>query len=94
MTLIDVREHDELATTGKAAGAIHIPLGQITSAANPTNSDLHADLFTNKPVAVYCASGGRSGMAVNALLEMGYEFVLNIGGFDQWVQAGGPVDSA
>ena len=94
MTLLDVRDHNEVAQTGKAKGAVHIPLMQLQMQADPSHPDYHTDLFTNKPVSIYCASGGRSGMAAQMMSQMGYEMVLNIGGFGHWVQAGGPVETA
>ena len=48
------------------------------------------DELAGKPIAVYCAVGGRAGMAAQALAGMGFE-VHNIGGFGDWANAGGPV---
>lgn len=83
ITVLDVREAAEIAASGKAAGALHIPLSMVP---------LHADakITKNKPVAVYCAVGGRAGMAAQALAKLGYE-AHNIGGFGDWASAGGPV---
>lgn len=92
MTLIDVRDMNEVSQTGKAKGAEHIPLMMLATKADPNHPEFHNGLYTNKPVAVYCAAGGRAGMAVNILNQLGYETTLNIGGFDHWVQAGGPVE--
>ena len=41
---------------------------------------------------VYCASGGRSALAGKVLKDMGYDRVFNIGGFKDWVEAGGEID--
>ena len=89
MTLLDVRDHNEVAKSGKAKGAIHIPLTQLAYKADPNHPEFHNNLYTNKPVAVYCAAGGRAGMAVNTLNQLGYEMTVNIGGLGHWVQAGG-----
>jgi len=86
------RDHSEVSMTGKAKGAEHIPLMQLSYKADPNHPEFHNGLYQNKPIAVYCASGGRSGMAVNILNQLGYETTINIGGFGHWVQAGGPVD--
>ena len=43
-----------------------------------------------KPVAVFCAVGGRAGQAAQVLERLGYS-VHNIGGFGDWVSAGGAV---
>ncbi len=83
ITVLDVREANELAASGKAAGAVHIPLALVALQAAEK-------LPAGKPIAVYCAVGGRAGMAAQALAGMGFE-VHNIGGFGDWANAGGPV---
>lgn len=83
ITVLDVREANELQASGKAAGAVHIPLSLVALQAREK-------LAAGKPVAVYCAVGGRAGMAAQALAGLGFE-VHNIGGFSDWANAGGPV---
>ena len=90
MLLVDVRERGELAATGTAKGAIHVPVSLITVKADPKAPNKDARFDLEKPVAVYCASGGRSGMAVQTLQRMGYK-AYNLGGFGAWVQSGGQV---
>ncbi|MGV6847209.1 MAG: rhodanese-like domain-containing protein [Marinibacterium sp.] len=92
VTIIDVRDHNELASTGKAAGALHIPMSRLRDMIDPRHPDFHPGLKDAKRIALYCASGARSQMAAMALRQMGYEDVNNIGGFAHWVQAGGPVE--
>ena len=81
--VIDVREATEIAVSGKALGALHIPLAMV-----PLQAE--AMIAKGKPVAVYCAVGGRAGMATQALIKLGYD-AHNIGGFGDWAAAGGPV---
>lgn len=88
--LIDVRERAELAATGTAQGAIHVPVGLIAMKADPKSPDFDKRFKSDKPIAVFCASGGRSGMAAQTLGRMGYQ-AMNLGGFGNWVQSGGPV---
>lgn len=83
ITVLDVREASEVQASGKAEGAHHIPLSMVPLMAKDK-------LPVGKPVAVYCAVGGRAGMAAQALAQMGYE-AHNIGGFGDWANAGGPV---
>jgi rhodanese-related sulfurtransferase len=92
MVLVDVREAGEIRASGKARGALAIPLGVLALKADPAAPD--AMLRPGRPVALYCASGGRSGMAVQMLERMGYGPVWNIGGFGDWVAGGGQVDRA
>jgi rhodanese-related sulfurtransferase len=84
-TLLDVRTPEEVVH-GKIPGAI--------------NMDFYEDDFKkqlksldkNKPVYVYCASGGRSGDAAEMMSEMGFTKVYNLeGGFKAWKAAGMPV---
>ncbi len=79
MLLVDVRERGELAATGTAKGAIHVPVSLITMKADPKAPEPRSRAFdVNKPVAVYCASGGRSGMAAQTLQRMGFK-AYNLG---------------
>ncbi len=89
ITLLDVRELAEVQASGLAQGAIHISLGLLPLKADPKAPDFDARL-TGKPVAVYCAAGARAGRAVQFLQAQGIE-AQNIGGFGDWVAAGGPV---
>jgi len=52
-------------------------------------------LDKDKPVAVYCKSGGRSGQTMAMMNEMGFKEVYNLkGGIGAWLSAGKPtVDS-
>lgn len=89
ITLIDVRDHSEVSMSGKAEGALHIPLMRLSMVADPRHPDFDKSLCMTKPIALYCASGARSGMAANILKSIGYENVHNIGGFSNWRAAGG-----
>ena len=88
ITLIDVRDHSEVAG-GKAAGAVHIPLMRMQDMADPRHPDCHPVFKSGKPIALYCASGARSGMAARILGQLGYDDVTNIGGLAHWAKAGG-----
>lgn len=92
ITIVDVRETGEVQMSGKAQGAVHIPLIRLRDMADPRHPDYCADLKQDAKIAVYCASGARSNMAANALRKMGYSDVYNIGGFGHWVQAGGQIE--
>ena len=91
ITVIDVRDHNELAMTGKADGALHIPLSILRMQADPTSPDFHPELSTDRPVAIYCASGARSGMAARLMQSLGFQEVHNIGGLGHWQMAGGNI---
>lgn len=82
--VIDVRETDEW-DAGHAEGAVLEPLSGLDAGALAA---AHAD----RPVAVLCRSGNRSGQATRALLEAGHADVVNVaGGMLAWTEAGLPV---
>lgn len=89
MLLIDVREVAEAKASGVAQGARLIPLSLLGLKADPKHPD--CELPHGLPVAVYCASGGRSAMATDALTRLGYGPVHNLGGLRDWAAGGGPV---
>jgi len=90
--IVDVRDSAEVAQTGKAAGAVHIPRGSLEFKADLASPTAEKNLAFDKPVILHCASGGRAALAGKLLKDMGYEKVYNLGGFKDWVEAGGKVD--
>ncbi len=90
VTLIDIRDASEVARTGQADGALHIPMMRLPMVADPRHPDHDPRLSQDKPIALYCASGARSGMAARLLRQLGYTDVHNAGGLGDWVAAGGP----
>lgn len=93
IVLVDVRDAAEIRATGRAQGAVHAPLFRLADLADPRHPDHLAALDPARPVAVYCASGGRSAMAADLLRRLGYTTVYNLGGFGGWCAAGGPVSA-
>ncbi len=90
--LIDIRDSAELSATGKAAGSVHIPRGSLEFKADLSSPTAEKSLAFDKPVILHCASGGRAALAGKLLKEMGYQKVYNLGGFKDWVEAGGKVE--
>jgi rhodanese-related sulfurtransferase len=93
-TLIDVRESEEWAHE-KIAGAINAPRGMLEFYADPS-APYYKPVFTwGTRLVLYCASGGRSALAVQTLKRMGYQNVAHIdGGIKAWKAADLPVFSA
>jgi rhodanese-related sulfurtransferase len=90
--VVDVRDAQEVETSGKVAGAVHIPRGMLEFRADP-ESPYHDQSFAkDKAVIVYCASGGRAALGGQALKELGYAEVYNLGGFKDWAEAGGAIE--
>ena len=81
--LIDIREDNELESTGKVENSVHIPRGKLEIYLDP-NSALFQQgvLDKNKETVLFCAGGVRSALAVKSLKNMGYEKISHIeGGF-------------
>lgn len=93
-TLIDVREAGELAATGKAKGARHIPMMQLSKTCDPKSPTFDKSLDPAKTVILYCATGARSSRAGAMLTRMGYKDVRNLGGLHDWVRGGGATERA
>ena len=89
LILIDVRDLGEIRISGIASPALHIPMGSLQEKANPAKPSCVTCLAYDTPVAVYCASGARSGMAAQTLRNMGYKEVHNFGSLTDWKRAGG-----
>jgi rhodanese-related sulfurtransferase len=90
--LVDVRDGTEVAASGKAAGALHVPRGSLEFKADVTAPTADKNFALDRPVILHCASGGRAALAGKLLKDMGYQKVFNLGGFKDWVEAGGKVE--
>ena len=89
---VDVRDAAEVAASGKVAGAVHVSRGLLEFRAC-SESPMHDKAFDrSKTLITYCASGGRSALAGKTLVDMGYTNVRNLGGFKDWLEAGGAID--
>jgi rhodanese-related sulfurtransferase len=86
--LLDVRDAPELGNGGKIKGALHVSRGMLEFRADPESPYHNPALQPDKPVILYCASGGRSALAGFTLKELGYRAVYNAGGFSE-LAAGG-----
>ena len=90
--IVDVRDAPELADTGKVKGALNVSRGMLEFRADGSTPFHNKAFSKDKTVVLYCASGGRSALAGRALLELGYQNVLNLGAFQNWVNAGGAIE--
>ena len=92
--VVDVREPAEIEASGKVAGAVSVTGTMLESRADPNSPHYDPSFDARKTVILYCASGVRSVLAGKLLKDMGYQKVLNLGGFKDWAAAGGDVESA
>jgi len=92
--LVDVRDAPELAQSGKLQNALNISRGMLEFRADAGTAYHNPEFRTDRPVIVYCASGGRSALAGRTLQELGYGQVYNLGGFKDAAEAGFPTEPA
>jgi rhodanese-related sulfurtransferase len=90
--VVDVRDASEVAASGTVAGAVNAPRGIFEFTVDPASPGHDKNFSPEKTVIVYCASGGRSALSGKLLKDFGYENVYNLGGFKDWVEAGGAVE--
>ena len=90
--VVDVRDAAEVAASGKVAGAVAVSRGLLEFKADPESPTHDKNFAKDKTVIVYCASGGRSALSGKLLKDFGYDKVYNLGGFKDWVEAGGKID--
>ncbi|EKE43998.1 hypothetical protein OCGS_1979 [Oceaniovalibus guishaninsula JLT2003] len=86
--LLDVRDPSEVAQSGKASGALNVSRGMLEFRADPASPYYNDALRPDRPVILYCASGGRAVLAARTLIEMGYTDVSSMGGFKDYAEAG------
>lgn len=85
--LLDVRDADELAESGRLRGAAHIPLAQLR--------DRLAEVPRDRPIVTYCQKGQRGYLAACILHGLGYDAVTNLrGGFIHAKMCGLPIEGA
>lgn len=88
--VFDVREPQEHAQ-GVVPGAIAIPRGvlEFNLFNLPMLKDIDEQEALNKPIYIYCASGGRSACTALSLQHIGFKNVYSVaGGIKQWVESG------
>lgn len=92
--LVDVRDANELAQSGKLEGALNVSRGMVEFRADPELTYHNPEFRKERPVILYCASGGRSALSGKALKDMGYSQVYNLGGFKDAAEAGFETEKA
>ena len=90
--VVDVRDAPEVEQSGKVAGAVHVSRGMLEFRADPESPYHDQNFAKDKTVILYCASGGRAALGGQALKELGYTDVYNMGAFKDWAESGGPID--
>ena len=90
--VVDVRDAPEVEKSGLVKGAHHVSRGMLEFRADSSSPYHDKNFARDKTVLVYCASGGRSALAGKTLKDLGFDKVLNLGAFKDWVESGGAID--
>ncbi|MEM8981085.1 MAG: rhodanese-like domain-containing protein [Pseudomonadota bacterium] len=91
-TFIDVRDTGSIKESGTIAGAIRLPRGLLEFVADDASPMHNKALTKDGHYALICGAGGQAALAGKTMKEMGFENVVNIGGFNAWKEAGGPTE--
>ena len=90
---IDVRDSAAISKSGTIKGALRIPRGFMEFSADETSPYYNAALKRDAHIYLVCGAGGQAALTGKVLKEMGYDKVVNIGGFGDWEKAGGPTEA-
>jgi rhodanese-related sulfurtransferase len=93
LLLVDIRELQERVDLGTIPGSVHVPRGMLEFWADP-QSRYYRDYFEEgRRTVLFCAGGGRSALAAEALQDMGFPRVAHLEhGFAGWERAGLPIE--
>lgn len=89
--LVDVRDSPEVVDSGLLSDAINVSRGMLEFRADSSTAYYNPEFRPDRPIILYCASGGRSCLSGKALQDLGYTRVYNLGGFTDAVEAGFPL---
>jgi rhodanese-related sulfurtransferase len=97
MPIVDVREPGEYAA-GHLPGAVNIPRGVLEFEVDdhPAVNFVRDPALTHrdKPLVLYCRTGGRSALAAEALQRLGFAQPLSLqGGFNRWTSESRQVET-
>ncbi|MDG1007508.1 MAG: rhodanese-like domain-containing protein [Alphaproteobacteria bacterium] len=88
---IDVRDQYMIAESGTIEGGHHVPRGLFEFVADEDSPMFNPLFDKSKTFYLICGAGGMAALAGKTMKDMGFENVVNIGGFSEWQEAGGPV---
>jgi rhodanese-related sulfurtransferase len=90
---VDVRDSGDIAKSGTVKGAHRIPRGFIEFAADDGLPYHNKALHKDAEIYLICGLGGQAALAGKTLKDMGFAKVTNVGGFNDWKEAGGQTES-
>jgi rhodanese-related sulfurtransferase len=90
--LVDIREPEERQLNGAIEGNVHAARGMLEFYADPTSAYHREEFDPETRIVLYCSSGGRPALAVEALQALGYRNVAHLDtGIKGWIEAGKPI---
>ena len=96
VVVVDVRQAEDIASTGSVPGAVNIPLGVLPLKADTELPESTRDARLqdrSTPVITTCGGGGQAALAAKLLKDMGFTNVSMIdGGTRGWKAAGLPTE--
>ena len=93
LLVVDIREIQECVDLGTIPGSVHAPRGMLEFWADPSSPYARDWFREDRRTVLFCAGGGRSVLAAEAMLNMGFQDVAHLEpGFGGWEQAGEPVE--
>jgi rhodanese-related sulfurtransferase len=96
VVVVDVREPEDVKSTGAIPGAMNVPLGVLPLRADtelPENLREARLQDRNTPVITTCGGGGQAALAAKTLKDMGFTNVSMVdGGTRGWKAAGLPTE--
>jgi rhodanese-related sulfurtransferase len=93
LLIVDLREIQECVDKGTIPGAKHVPRGMLEFWADPSSSYYRDYFREDRRIVVFCAGGGRSVFAAQALNDMGFRDVAHLEpGFGGWEKAGREIE--
>ena len=90
---VDVRDSGAIAQSGTIQGAVRIARGMIEFQADDSHALHNPAMQKDAKIALVCGAGGQAALAGKTLKDTGYTEVVNVGGFGDWKEAGGPTEA-
>lgn len=91
VVIVDIRDVRERAK-GHIPGSVHAPRGMVEFWVDPDSPYFRPVFGQGKRYVFHCASGWRSALTVATLQDMGFGAAHLRDGFNDWQNAGGPVE--
>ena len=92
VVIVDIRDGRERQKLGFIPGSFHAPRGMLEFWVDPQSPYFKEIFGQDKRFVLHCASGWRSALSAETLLDMGFEVEHIADGFSGWLAAEAPVE--